>query len=74
MASANHSRSRCPSICLAMEAPATDPTSPAPPKTRAQGHLTRPAFAWLSRLTVAFMATAAAEVPIATCGSRMPTT
>ena len=43
-------------------------------KTVAQGHFTRPPRPCPIRLMRALTATAAAEVPMATCGSRTPTT
>jgi len=55
----------CPSTILPSRAPANAPTTPAPANTEAQGQRTLPSRAWLTRLAIAFAATATALVPMA---------
>ena len=56
-----------------MVEPASEPKSPTTAKAVAQGHFTLCSRQWPTRLTRALIATAAAEVPMATWVSVTPT-
>ena len=68
------SNSCVPSTCLAILEPIIDPAKPDSANTVAQGHFTLPPRQCPNRLNSAIAATAAADVPMATCGSLTPTT
>ena len=74
MARAKNSKSWWPSIVLASDDPNQAPATPNRANARAQGQRTRPARACPARAVRAFKETPAAETPIATWGSRTPTT
>ena len=74
MASAKKNNSAWPSTILPSVEPSAAPATPATAKIAAHGHLTLPARQWPMRLAKALAATASALVPMARCGSLMPTT
>jgi hypothetical protein len=63
-----------PSMDFARVEPARAPTMPKAANRLAQGQRTRPARACPASAVRAFSDTPAADAPIATCGSRTPTT
>ena len=71
---ANRKTSFSPPISLPSDDPIIAPITPETAKVAAHGHLTVPARQWPTRLAKALIATANALVPIATCGSLIPTT
>jgi len=74
MATAKASSRWRPSIALATDEPTQAAAAPVTANTVAQGQRTRPARAWPASAVRAFSDTPAAETPIATWGSRTPTT
>ena len=61
-------------MALAADEPNQAAVAPTTANITAQGQRTRPALAWPARAVRAFSDTPAAEAPMATCGSRTPTT
>ena len=62
-----------PSKVLPIVEPASAPSTPAPAYMAPQRHFTVFARAWVASPDAALVATASAEVPMATCGLDTPT-